>query len=107
MSTPFQVNAEDLHAHSATVSGIAGKVSEAAAAAGTVEMGGHAFGVMCQFLVGSVQESDQSTASAVTSMSHALTSTATDLQSMADDYTASDEASAQLMADLMKQMDHQ
>lgn len=107
MTTPFQVNAEDLHAHSTTVSGVAGKVSEASAAAGTVEMGGHAFGLMCQFLVGSVKESDTSTASAITSMSSALTSTSTDLQTMADDYTASDEAAAQRMADLMKELDHQ
>ena len=101
----FDVEVADLDQHANSVDEIKSRVAEAQVAGQSVNLHGGAFGLMCGFLVGSVESEDQSACAALVSMGNALGSTSTDLRAMAADYRASDEAAAARMAELMKAMD--
>ena len=105
MSGGFDVEVADLTRHAGSVDEIRGRVAEAQSAGAGVDLHGGAFGLMCGFLIGSVQDEDQAAVGALSGMVSALQSTATDLRAMAEDYRRSDEAAATRMAQLMKEMD--
>jgi hypothetical protein len=83
VSGGFEVDTEVLRRHGSRVGQVAGDLGTAAAAAGSVDLHGGAFGVLCGFLPGIVSGVDASAREAIAAVKDATDGMVTELAAMA------------------------
>lgn len=104
MADSIAIDPDLLRSHAARVDQVASDVAMAKDAAGSVDIGGGAFGVMCAFLVppiSMVSSVAQSTLSAAGSM---VQRSAREVRGVAQDFEANEEAIEQQISSLRSQL---
>jgi hypothetical protein len=84
------IDADVLRTQASKVEALAGDVAEAAAAAGTVNIGGGAFGLMCAFLVPVISPVTTATTGAIRASGELLERTGTELRGAVSDWDATE-----------------
>lgn len=90
--TEYEISLDALFSHASHVQLVADDVATAADAASQVDLDGGAFGVLCAFLPGFVNDAETSTADAVLAAAQTLDAMAEGVRGMARDYAAADDA---------------
>lgn len=95
----FQVQADAILRHAATVDEVAAQVAQGRAGAATVSVGRDAYGMLCQLIPSLLQPVHESTVNALQEAADSLQRSADDLRATARDYTGSDERTADAFGD--------
>jgi hypothetical protein len=90
----FQVQADAIIAHAATVDEVATLVAEGRSAASAVGIGRDAYGMLCRLIPSLLDPLQESTVNALQELADSLQSSADELRSTARDYTGSDQRTA-------------
>ncbi|HEX5201878.1 type VII secretion target [Paractinoplanes rhizophilus] len=86
----FQVQADAISRHAATVDGVADQVGDARGAAAAVSVGRDAYGILCSLIPSLLEPVQESVIDALGDAAESLRSAADDLRSTARDYTGAD-----------------
>lgn len=105
MSEQIAIDPDVLRAQAAKVEALAGDVAEAASAAGSVNVGGGAFGVMCAFLVPVIQPVTTATAAAIRESGSLLTRTGEELRGAVSDWETVESDIAEALRTLQRPLD--
>lgn len=92
MSGGFQVDTEVLRRHATRVGQVAGDLGTAQSAAGSSDLHGGAFGVLCSFLPGIVAGTDAAAREAIAAVREATEGMVTELGAMARSIDETDQA---------------
>jgi hypothetical protein len=90
----FEVQADAILRHAATVDEVSAGVAQGRAAAGTVSLGHGAYGLLCQIVPALLEPVQESTITALGEAADALRNAAEDLRATARDYIGSDQRTA-------------
>ncbi|WP_431837134.1 type VII secretion target [Cellulomonas sp. Y8] len=105
MSGGFEVDTEVLRRHGTRVGQVAGDLGTAQAAAGSIDLHGGAFGVLCSFLPGIVSGVDSAARDAVTAMREATDGMITELGAMARSIDEADQRVEERMRSIVRVLD--
>lgn len=86
----FQVQADALTRHAATVDEVSAQVAQGKAAASAVSLGRDAYGILCSVIPSLLDPVHESVIDALQEAADSLQSSADDLRATARDYTGSD-----------------
>lgn len=98
----FQVDTEVLRRHATRVSQVAGDIGTAQAAAGSSDLNGGAFGVLCSFLPPIVASTDQAAKDAIAAVREAADGMVSELAAMARSIDQTDQAVESRMAQITR-----
>ncbi|WP_196804523.1 type VII secretion target [Cellulomonas sp. URHD0024] len=105
MSAGFEVDSEVLRRHGARVAQVEGDLATARAAAGTTDLHGGAFGVLCSFLPPVISGVDAAARDAVHAVHEASQGVVRELGSMAGAFDRVDERVEDLMRGIARALD--
>lgn len=105
MSGGFEVDTEVLRRHGTRVGQVAGDLVTAQSAAGSVDLHGGAFGVLCSFLPGIVSGVDNAAREAITAMREAADGMVTELGAMARSIDEADQRVEERMRTIARVLD--
>jgi type II secretory pathway component PulM len=101
----FEIDSEVLRRHSARVDQVAGDIRTAQQAAGTTDLNGGAFGILCGFLPGIVSGNDTAARDAIAAVHEAAEQTVTGLRAMAAAYDDTDQRVEERMRRIARVLD--
>ncbi|MEG3632466.1 type VII secretion target [Micromonospora palythoicola] len=87
----FEVDSQALRRHASSVDEVAEMVDQSRRAAGSVQLGRHAYGRLCQLIPSLLDPVQQATISALSEATDALQRTADDLRAAARQYESGDQ----------------
>lgn len=105
MSGGFEVDTEVLRRHSTRVRQVSGDLGTAQSAAGSVDLHGGAFGVLCSFLPGIVSGVDGAARDAITAMREATDGMVAELGAMARSIDEADQRVEERMRSISRVLD--